>query len=83
MTKPLSPDTLYLSVDDVAARFSVSTDTIWRWTRLGKFPKPVKIGAGTARWWMSDLLAFEATLPCHFVMRVEGDLEAFFAQAAA
>lgn len=83
MTKPLSPETLYLSVDDVAARFSVSTDTIWRWTRLGKFPKPVKIGAGTTRWRMSDLLAFEATLPCDFAMVVEGDVEAFFAQVAA
>lgn len=43
------PNPLYLSVDQVARRFSVSKDTIWRWKREGRFPTPVKLGGSTTR----------------------------------
>jgi excisionase family DNA binding protein len=43
----LTSTTYYLSVEQVAKRFSVSKDTIWRWKRNGEFPAPVKLG-GTA-----------------------------------
>ena len=35
---------LYLSVDQVALRYNVSKDSIWRWKRKGDFPAPVKLG---------------------------------------
>ena len=39
-----SAENLYLSVDQVAQRFNVSKDSIWRWKRNGEFPKPFKLG---------------------------------------
>lgn len=48
------PDRL-LSDKDVAARYKVEKQTVWRWARSGKnFPKPFKIG-GTARWSENEL----------------------------
>jgi prophage regulatory protein len=31
-------------------RYPVSTATIWRWVKDGKFPPPVKLGAQTTAW---------------------------------
>ncbi|PHQ66899.1 MAG: AlpA family transcriptional regulator [Paracoccus sp.] len=56
----------FLTVEQVAARYGVSTDTIWRWKRVGEFPKAVKVGPGATRWRVSDLLEFEATLQACF-----------------
>ena len=83
MNKPIPPETLFLTVEQVASRYSVSTDSIWRWTRLNFFPKPVKLGPGTTRWRLSDLLDHDAKLRCGLVSAVSGDLEMFFAQVAA
>lgn len=58
---------LYLSVDQVAKRFDVSKDSIWRWKRNGDFPKPVKLGGSTTRWRLSDIESWEAELRCSFV----------------
>lgn len=55
MNLQIKPDQLYLTVDQVAQRYSVSTDTIWRWSRNGDFPKQRKIGPNVTRWRMSDL----------------------------
>lgn len=33
----------------------VSESTLWRWVRLGQFPKPKKIGANTVGWRASDV----------------------------
>lgn len=52
----------YLTVGEVARRFSVSAQTIWRWSKEvqpSSFPKPVHIGIGTTRWRLSDLVRFE------------------------
>lgn len=62
---------LYLSVDQVASRFGVSKDTIWRWRREGDFPKPVKLGGRTTRWRLSDIEAWEACCVVGFVTRLE------------
>lgn len=83
MNKPVSPATLYLDVGQVAERYGVSTDTIWRWKRHGVFPKPVKIGPGTTRWRMSDLLDHDTTFTCGLATMIEGDLDAFIARLAA
>ncbi|MFP7572440.1 helix-turn-helix transcriptional regulator [Marivita sp. S2033] len=57
-------DNLYLSVDQVAKRFDVSKDSIWRWKRNGDFPKPVRLGGSTTRWRLSDIEDWEVQRPC-------------------
>lgn len=53
----------YLSVRQVADRFSVSVQTVWRWKKESpEFPQPVLLSPGTTRWRMSDLAAFERNL---------------------
>ncbi|MFL0694691.1 MAG: helix-turn-helix transcriptional regulator [Agrobacterium tumefaciens] len=50
----------YLSVQDVARRYAISIQTVWRHTKQNPaFPKPIKILNGTTRWKMSDILSFE------------------------
>ncbi|MCL3882995.1 helix-turn-helix domain-containing protein [Marivita sp. GX14005] len=61
------PAGVYLSVEQVALRYNVSKDTIWRWRREGDFPKPVKLGGKTSRWRLADIEAWEATCAFGFV----------------
>lgn len=50
----------YLSVRQLAKRYSVSIATIWRWAKTADgFPKPIELTPGTTRWAAVDLLAFE------------------------
>lgn len=56
----------FLDVSQVANRYRVSTDTIWRWSRNGGFPKPCKLSAGSTRWRLSDLIDHEAQLSTGF-----------------
>ncbi len=49
----------FLRDTEVAIRYSVSRPTIWRWVKEGKFPKPIKLGAGSTRWRYSDLEMWE------------------------
>ena len=52
----------YLSVQDVARRYAVSVQTVWRHTKQNPaFPKPIKILNGSTRWRLSDVLAFEVS----------------------
>ena len=51
--------TAFLKDIEVAMRYGVSRPTIWRWTKNGNFPKPVKLGAGSTRWRSSDIEAWE------------------------
>lgn len=57
---------LYLNVEQVAARFDVSTDTIYRWKREGRFPKAVRLSPGCVRWRQSDLAHYEKSLEACF-----------------
>ena len=52
----------YLPVEDVAKRFNVSVDTIYRWRRKGFFPSPIIFGPKTARWSLIQLMDFEMKL---------------------
>ena len=56
MNITVKPVTIFLSVDQVAQRYGVSTDSIWRWKREGKFPAPVRVGSGITRWRLADLI---------------------------
>ncbi|GGG65650.1 hypothetical protein GCM10011415_10540 [Salipiger pallidus] len=59
---------LYLSVEQVASRFGVSKDSIWRWKREGEFPAPVKLGGNTTRWRLADIEDYEGRLRCGLAM---------------
>ena len=46
---------IWLSDNEVAARYSVSRITVWRWARERDFPKPRKLGENTTRWYAPEL----------------------------
>ncbi|WP_207208055.1 AlpA family transcriptional regulator [Salipiger sp. IMCC34102] len=58
----------YLTVGQVADRLGVSTDSIWRWKRNGDFPAAVKLSAGSTRWRLTDIEAWEASRSICFAM---------------
>ncbi|WP_211314944.1 helix-turn-helix transcriptional regulator [Thioalbus denitrificans] len=41
---------------------SISRTTLWRWTRAGDFPAPVKVGGGVTSWFVHEV---EAWLKSH------------------
>lgn len=46
----------FISDTQLAARFDVSRNTIWRWAReQADFPKPVKLTPGCTRWREADI----------------------------
>ncbi|PKR60068.1 helix-turn-helix transcriptional regulator [Thalassospira lohafexi] len=49
----------YLSVKQVAERYSVSAPTVWRWAQANNFPQPVRITGNCTRWRMVDIEAWE------------------------
>jgi prophage regulatory protein len=56
----------YLNASQVVDRYGVSTDTVWRWSRNGYMPKPVKLSPGSTRWRLSDLTKHEAQFSVGF-----------------
>lgn len=64
----------FLTVEQVAARYNVSKDTIWRWKRDGKFPAACRVGPGATRWRLSDLLEHEAAFQACFVTELDTSL---------
>lgn len=50
---------MYLTVNEVAGRYKVTKDCIWRWVRAGKFPAPVKLN-GATRWKIDYLIKWES-----------------------
>ena len=62
MNVVVKPENLYLSVDQVAERFGVSTDSIWRWKRNGSFPAAVRVGPNCTRWRLSDVIEHESQM---------------------
>lgn len=78
MNQPIAPNSIYLPVDQVAARFSVSIDTIWRWCRKGAFPKPYHPGGTLARWRLSEIEAFESGLTAGLIVVVDLTDSGFF-----
>jgi predicted DNA-binding transcriptional regulator AlpA len=55
MTKMPTPNGL-MTAPEVAAYFGCNVSSVWRWTRNGVLPKPVKI-AGLTRWRRSEIEA--------------------------
>lgn len=46
------------TVKEVAVLFKLSTSSIWRLSKAGKLPRPVKVGLNSTRWKHSELEAF-------------------------
>lgn len=50
----------FLTVKEVARRYSVGEATVWRWVKNDPiFPEPIKLSAGTSRWKAEQLQNFE------------------------
>ena len=51
----------FLSDLDLAKRYSVSRNTVWRWAREREdFPQPVRLSPGCTRWRLFDLQTWES-----------------------
>ena len=44
------PNAAHVDVRVVAALKGISVPSVWRWSREGKLPQPVRMTAGTTRW---------------------------------
>jgi prophage regulatory protein len=50
----------YLSDTDLAQRFNLTRQTIWRWHRTNpSFPRAIALSAGCTRWKLSSIEAWE------------------------
>lgn len=49
----------FLDVYGVANRYGVTAATVWSWIHQGKLPQPLRLTAGTSRWRLKDLEAWE------------------------
>lgn len=52
-------DEVYLRDIEVAARIGIAVPTVWRWSRTGRLPEPIRFSAGCVRFRLSELLCFE------------------------
>ena len=53
---------MYCADKDLATRFGVSRQTIWRLVKSDpKFPKPIRLTAGCTRWQLSEIEAWETS----------------------
>ena len=71
MNAIVKPEDLYLTVEQVAERYRVSTDSIWRWRRNGSFPSPVRVGPNCTRWRLSDMIEHEREFRACFAMSAD------------
>ncbi len=53
---------MYFSDTEVGNYYSVSSGTIRRWVREGKFPPGKKLSSGTTRWLRSDIEKYDQEL---------------------
>jgi prophage regulatory protein len=50
----------YTTDSALAAHFGVNRATIWNWSKINGFPKPVRLSPQMTRWRLSDVEAWEA-----------------------
>lgn len=51
----LPPEVVYVSANTLAVAFETTPSTIWRWSKSGRIPKPIKLGEGTTRWNLAEV----------------------------
>lgn len=49
----------YFADKNLAVRYQVTRQTIWRWVREGNLPAPIRLGKAAVRWNEADILAWE------------------------
>lgn len=54
-TKNTLPESGYVSANTLAAALETTPSTIWRWSKSGRLPRPVKLGEGTTRWNLAEV----------------------------
>lgn len=47
--------TLYLRDTQLAARYSISRSTVWRWTARGLLPAPIQLSDCCTRWKLDEI----------------------------
>lgn len=58
----LGLDECYLTDKEVAKRYGIVRQTVWRRVASGHFPEPILLPPGNKRWRLSTLIAFEEKL---------------------
>ena len=71
-------ENLFLTVEQVAARYNVSKDSIWRWKREGRVPAAVVVGPNSTRWRLSDLIEHESKMTVCFATTLEWEWQPSF-----
>lgn len=56
---PIVGDKIYFSAESVAERYDVSLSCVKKWRESGKLKPSLKVGEGTARYSLADLIGFE------------------------
>lgn len=52
---------MYVSDKQVAARYSVTRPTVWRWLKTDPtFPRPISLSPGCTRWKLAEIEAWES-----------------------
>ena len=49
----------YAKDTDLAERFGIARQSVWRWVRDGRLPAPVKLSPGCSRWRLVDVEKWE------------------------
>lgn len=60
MTQPAISQRIYARDVELAERYGVTRNTIWRWARNGLLPSPVQLSPGCTRWLLSEIEQREA-----------------------
>lgn len=50
--------TRFYRLPQLKAYLNVSQSSIWSWVKVGKFPKPIKLGANTTAWNAAEVEAW-------------------------
>lgn len=56
-SKSQTMPSVWASDTQLAAIYSVSRATIWRWAAAGRLPKPTKLSPGATRWKVAEVAA--------------------------
>ena len=56
----MNTEPVYVKDNFLAERYSVSRSTIWRWTKRGLLPTPVRFSDCCTRWRLSEIEELDA-----------------------
>ncbi len=56
---PAHTGQLFLRDTDLAERYNVTRNSIWRWAKQERMPQPVRLSPGCVRWRLEDIQRWE------------------------